>query len=207
MKPVDCSQLSNRRKAFADKNRCDWSVRMANSAELDVIDYQALAEFRYQIRKFWRFSEAAVRAVGLEPQHHQLMLALKGMPDGVRATVGELAERMQIRHHSSVELIDRLTEQGLVQRRRSEQDRRQVLVALTARGERILRELSIHHREELQAIVPQLIGALRSIVASGKRRARVQAARTPADGPRPAPGRQNKPLKNASKQQARRNGP
>ena len=180
---------------------------MANSAELDVIDYQALAEFRYQIRKFWRFSEAAVRAVGLEPQHHQLMLALKGMPDGVRATVGELAERMQIRHHSSVELIDRLTEQGLVQRRRSEQDRRQVLVALTARGERILRELSIHHREELQAIVPQLIGALRSIVASGKRRARVQAARTPADGPRPAPGRQNKPLKNASKQQARRNGP
>ena len=163
---------------------------MANSAELDLIDYQALAEFRYRIRKFWRFSEAAVRAVGLEPQHHQLMLALKGMPDGVRATVGELAERMQIRHHSSVELIDRLTEQGLVQRRRSEQDRRQVLVALTARGERILRELSIHHREELQAIAPQLIGALRSIVASGKRRARTQAMRMPADGQRPALGRQ-----------------
>ena len=154
---------------------------MANSAELDVIDYQALAEFRYQIRKFWRFSETAVRAVGVEPQHHQLMLALKGMPDGVRATIGELAERMQIRHHSSVELIDRLTDQGLVQRRRSEQDRRQVLVALTARGERILRELSIHHREELQAIAPQLIGALRSIVASGKRRARTQARRTPTD--------------------------
>ena len=90
------------------------------------------------------------------------MLALKGLPDGMRATVGELAERLQIRHHSSVELIDRLTEQGLVQRRRSEQDRRQVLVALTARGERILRELSIHHREELQAIAPQLIAALRA---------------------------------------------
>lgn len=180
---------------------------MANSAELDLIDYQALAEFRYQIRKFWRFSEAAVRAVGLEPQHHQLMLALKGMPDGVRATVGELAERMQIRHHSSVELIDRLTEQGLVQRRRSEQDRRQVLVALTARGERILRELSIHHREELQAIAPQLIGALRSIVASGKRRPRTQAMHMPADGQRPALGRQNKLLKNAPKPQARRNAP
>jgi DNA-binding MarR family transcriptional regulator len=79
-----------------------------------------------------------------------------------------------------VELIDRLTEQGLVQRRPSEQDRRQVLVALTARGERILRELSIHHREELQATAPQLIGALRGIVASGKRRARTQLSRTSA---------------------------
>ena len=134
------------------------------------------------------------------------MLALKGMPDGMRATVGELAERLQIRHHSSVELIDRLTEQGLVQRRRSEQDRRQVLVALTARGERILRELSIHHREELQAIAPQLIAALRSIVASGKRRVRTQALRIPADGQRPAPGR-SRPLKSASKPPARRNGP
>jgi len=147
---------------------------------LDVNDYQALAEFRYRIRKFLRFSETAARAAGIEPQHHQLMLALKGLPDGIRATVGELAERLQIRHHSSVELIDRLTEQGLVQRRPSEQDRRQVLVALTARGERILRELSIHHREELQATAPQLIGALRGIVASGKRRARTQLSRTSA---------------------------
>ena len=128
---------------------------MASSADLDVNDYQALAEFRYQIRKFLRFSEAAAREAGLEPQHHQ------------------------IRHHSSVELIDRLTEQGLVQRRRSEQDRRQVLVTLTIRGERILRELSIHHREELQTTAAQLIGALRGIVASGKRRAR-QASRKPA---------------------------
>ncbi len=107
---------------------------MASSAELDVNDYQALAEFRYQIRKFLRFSEGVAREAGIEPQHHQLMLALKGLPDGIHATVGELAERLQIRHHSSVELIDRLTEQGLVQRRRSEQDRRQVLVALTATG-------------------------------------------------------------------------
>lgn len=160
--------------------RCNWSPRMASSADLDVNDYQALAEFRYQIRKFLRFSEGAARAAGIEPQHHQLMLALKGLPDGIRATVGELAERLQIRHHSSVELIDRLTEQGLVQRRRSEQDRRQVLVTLTTRGERILRELSIHHREELQATAPRLIGALRGIVASGKRRARAQGSRTPA---------------------------
>jgi DNA-binding MarR family transcriptional regulator len=153
---------------------------MASSAEWGVNDYQALAEFRYQIRKFWRFSESAARAAGVEPQHHQLLLALKGMPDGVRATVGELAERLQIRHHSSVELIDRLAKQGLVLRRRSEHDRREVLVTLTVRGERILRELSIHHREELQAIVPQLIATLRGIVASGKRRARARTSRSAA---------------------------
>jgi DNA-binding MarR family transcriptional regulator len=152
---------------------------MASSADLDVNDYRALAEFRYQIRKFLRFSEEAARKAALEPRHHQLMLALKGLPEGIRATIGELAERLQIQHHSSVELIDRLTEQGLVQRRRSEEDRRQVLVTLTARGERILRDLSIHHREELQASAPQLIGALRSIVMSGKR-VREQTSRTPA---------------------------
>jgi DNA-binding MarR family transcriptional regulator len=165
---------------------------MASSVELDEIDYQALAEFRYQIRKFWRFSESAAREAGVEPQHHQLMLALKGLPSGVKATVGELADRLQIRHHSSVELIDRLSDQGLVQRRRSEQDRRRVLVALTARGERVLRELSIHHREELQAIAPQLISALRGIVASGKRRARIRASQSPVNG-RPAVQRQKAP--------------
>lgn len=152
---------------------------MASSADLDFNDYRALAEFRYQIRKFLRSSEEAARRAGLEPQHHQLMLALKGLPDGVRASVGELAERLQIQHHSSVELIDRLSEQGLVQRRRADHDRRLVLVTLTVRGERILRELSVHHRQELQAGAPQLLGALREIVASGKRQ-RGQPSRTPA---------------------------
>ena len=142
---------------------------MANPTELEPHDYRALAAFRYSIRKFLRFSEEAAREAGIEPQHHQLMLALKGLPDGTRATVGELAERLQIQHHSSVELINRLVEQGLVQRKRSGQDRRQVLISLTARGERMLRELSIHHRRELQASAPELIAALRSVLGGGLR--------------------------------------
>ena len=142
---------------------------MASPTELQPHDYRALAAFRYSIRKFLRFSEEAARQAGIEPQHHQLMLALKGLPDGTRATVGELAERLQIQHHSSVELINRLVEQGLVQRKRSGEDRRQVLISLTARGERMLRELSIHNRQELQASAPELIAALRSVLGGGRR--------------------------------------
>jgi DNA-binding MarR family transcriptional regulator len=145
---------------------------MASSSELERSDYQALSAFRYRIRKFLRFSEAAARKAGIEPQHHQLMLAVKGLPDGTPATVGEIAERLQIQHHSSVELINRLVEQGLVQRKHAEEDRRQVLISLTGRGERILRELSLHHRKELQAGAPELIAALQRIL--GKRRPRAR---------------------------------
>ncbi|MGA2989260.1 MAG: helix-turn-helix domain-containing protein [Candidatus Korobacteraceae bacterium] len=162
---------------------------MASSTELEVNDYRALSAFRYCIRKFLRFSEEAARKAGIEPQHHQLMLAVKGLPEGTLATVGEIAERLQIQHHSSVELINRLAEQGLVQRKRAGGDRRQVLIFLTVRGERILRALSIHHREELQASAPELIAALRSILG-GKRRAQARAsasrARTPARRAAPA---------------------
>ena len=123
-----------------------------------VNDYRALAEFRYQIRKFLRFSERG----GPRGRHRAAASSVdagaeRDCQTAYRPRWENLPERLQIQHHSSVELINRLSEQGLVQRRRSEQDRRQVLVALTARGERTLRELSIHHREELQAIAPQLI--------------------------------------------------
>ena len=90
-------------------------------------DYQALAELRYQIRRFLHFSEQAARKAGLEPQQHQLMLALKGLPEGVRPRIGELAERLQIQHHSAVELINRLAAGGYVKRGRQSQDRREVL--------------------------------------------------------------------------------
>ena len=73
-----------------------------------MTDYRALAEFRYQLRRFDRFSERAARAVGLEPQQHQLLLAVKGMPAGVHATIGLLAERLQVQHHTAVELVDRM---------------------------------------------------------------------------------------------------
>ena len=112
-------------------------------------DYRALAEFRYQIRKFLRFSERAVRAAGVETRQYQLMLAIKGMPEGARPRIRELANRMQIQHHSAVELVNRLEAGGYARRERGRNDRREVLLGLTAKGERVLEELALHHHEEL----------------------------------------------------------
>jgi DNA-binding MarR family transcriptional regulator len=133
--------------------------------EQEPIDFEALAEFRYQIRKFIRFSERAARDAGVEPQQHQLLLAVKGMPPDVAPSIGEIASRLQIVHHSAVELVDRLEEQGLVQRRRNPDDRRQVFLSLTQKGERVLRELSVHHRRELAASGPELASALRKLLS------------------------------------------
>jgi DNA-binding MarR family transcriptional regulator len=131
--------------------------------DLSMDEYRALAEFRYQIRRFLGFSEEQVRAAGLEPQQHQLLLAIKGLPDGVTATIGELAERLQLRHHSTVELVNRLEKLGFVARAASEQDRRQVIVHLTHSGASILRKLSLAHHQELEIAGPRLSKALRSI--------------------------------------------
>lgn len=129
-------------------------------------DYESLAEVRYQLRRFLHFSEQAARAAGLEPQQHQMMLALKGLPEDTRPRVGELAERLQIKQHSAVELINRLSSAGCVRRHGGSEDRREVLVALTPQGEKILRALSIDHRAELRKRGPALIRALRRAMAT-----------------------------------------
>lgn len=138
------------------------------------IDYQALAEFRYQIRRFLRFSEEAARSAGVEPQQHQLLLALKGLPRGERPTIRTIAERLQIQHHSAVELIDRLEKSGMVQRQRGEEDRREVLVQLSPKGERLLRELSLHHQGELRNSGPTLAQALRRLIGRPVRRQSIE---------------------------------
>jgi len=139
-------------------------------------DYESLAQVRYQIRRFLHFSERAARAAGLEPHHHQLMLALKGLPHGVRPRVAELAERLQIEHHSTVELVNRLAARGYVNRERGEPDRREVLLSLTPKGEKILRELSLHHRAELRTQGPILIAALRRAIEPRRRSAEPTSA-------------------------------
>lgn len=131
--------------------------------DLSPAEYQALAEFRYQLREFLSFSEQAARAGGLEPQQHQLLLALKGAQTRERVTIGDLAERLKIQHHSTVELINRMVERDLVQRSRDEQDQRRVLVTLTAHGEEVLRRLSLLHRTELRLAGPALVQALQAI--------------------------------------------
>lgn len=139
---------------------------MARSGEINDNDYQALAEFRYHIRRFLRFSERAAREAGIEPQQHQLMLAVKGLPEDVQPTISEIAERLQIQHHSTVELVDRLATRGFVTRKRGDEDRRQVIVQLTAKGEKMLRDLSIHHRDELREEGTELVTSLRKLMTS-----------------------------------------
>lgn len=124
-------------------------------------DYELLAEFRYTLRKFLGFSEAAAAAKGLTPQQYQALLAIEGFPGRNRVMIGELAEQMQVAHHSAVGLVNRMQALGLVRREASKTDRRRVEVSLTAKGLSILQTLYLAHREELQSAGPQLIGLLR----------------------------------------------
>jgi DNA-binding MarR family transcriptional regulator len=127
-------------------------------------NFKAMAELRYQIRRFLRFSENAARQAGIEPQQHQLLLAVRGLPEVLKPTIGVLAERMQLQHHSTVELIDRLVERGFLLRLRSTDDKRQVLVKLTHNGEEFLKRLSLHHLQELQSAGPTFVKVLQSLL-------------------------------------------
>ena len=131
-------------------------------------DYRELADFRFEIRRFLHFSEAAAREAGIEPQQHQALLAIKGMPSGTAPTVGVLAERLLLRHQSVVGLVDRLERSGLVQRVPGREDHRQVIVHLTHQGEAILERLSLTHREELEETAPQLARALQAVIRRTK---------------------------------------
>jgi DNA-binding MarR family transcriptional regulator len=142
--------------------RYKWGDVMGEGLSPDR--YQALAEFRYQLRRFLRFSEDAAREIGLEPQHHQLLLMIKGDPGGLM-TIGALAERLQVHQHSAAELVARADARGLVRRTRGEQDRRKVFVSLTEEGEFALDALSQEHHRELQTLAPELIQILQKLIA------------------------------------------
>lgn len=137
------------------------------SGAINENDYRALAEFRHQLRRFLRASEQAARDAGLEPQQHQLMLAVKGMPDDARCTIGDVADRLQIQHHSTVELVDRLVKRGYIQRKQGGEDRRQVLLQLTARGEKVLQRLALYHLQELRVALPELYAMMQELLLSG----------------------------------------
>ncbi len=143
---------------------------------VSVAEYRALAEFRYQIRRFLNVSEQAARAAGLEPQQYLLLLALRGLPEGKQATILTLAERLQLRHHSVVGLIDRLEKRGLVRRVRGKEDRRKVLISLTARGEQILGNLARKRLAELRATGPELVRALGAVIGATRKSAGVRGA-------------------------------
>lgn len=144
-------------------------LKNANDAPMPVrkpiskSQYETLAAFRFALRKFMRFSEDAAGVAGITPQHHQALLAIKGFPGRDQVTVGELAERLQIKHHSAVGLIDRLVLEDLVVRDASAADRRQVYIGLTPRGESILANLASLHREQLRFTGPELSSLLQRL--------------------------------------------
>lgn len=136
---------------------------MAKPRQLVKAQYETLAEFRYALRQFIHFSEEAAHAAGITAQHHQALLAIKGYPGRDSVTVGELAERLQLRHHSAVGLVDRLVAEKLVSRVPSTEDRRQVFIQLTSRGENVLAKLSSAHSQQLRRMGPELSRLLKQL--------------------------------------------
>lgn len=112
-------------------------------------DFETLSDFRYQLRRFMRFSEQITRKNGVTHLQYLLMLHVRGYPGRDWATVGELAERLQAHHHGTVSLVSRCEKLGLVSRRQGEQDRREVQVRLTPKGEKLVEKLARQHRDEL----------------------------------------------------------
>ena len=117
----------------------------AIDVDLSPTGFRQLAEFRHRIRRFLHFSEEAARFKGIEPRQHQLLLAIRGLPSGTHPTIHALSQQLCLRHHSTVELVDRLVCKGAITRRHRDRDHREVLVELTPHGEELLHRLSILH--------------------------------------------------------------
>jgi DNA-binding MarR family transcriptional regulator len=146
-------------------------------------EYRALAELRHRIRRFLQEGDDAARQVGLEPQQYLLLLATRGLPEGQAATILTLAERLSLRHHSTVELVDRMETRGYVRRTRGREDRRQVLVLLQPRGEKLLEQVVGQRIIELRSNGRTLVHAISALLESrptksdkaSKRKVRVEA--------------------------------
>ena len=149
--------------------------------EITTEEYHALAELRYRIRHFLSEGDTVARAVGLEPQQYLLLLAIRGLPEGQEATIRTLAERLALKHHSAVELIDRLATNGYVRRTRGRDDRRRVLVSLLPRGERILEQVARHRIGELRATGHDLVRTIDQLLAKTRK------AQQPNPHKKPAP--------------------
>ena len=137
---------------------------MRAQSDLSLDQYRDLAEFRRQIRRFLHFSEQTAKEHGIEPQQHQLLLAVHGLPEGVKPSIREIASRLFLEHHSTVELVNRLENKGAIARQPGTQDKREVWIKLTATGRAILRKLALAHRTELERSGPELAEALKAIL-------------------------------------------
>jgi DNA-binding MarR family transcriptional regulator len=134
-----------------------------------VIDYAALADLRYHLRRFLRVREVVARQAGVEPQQYLVLLQIKGLAGRQVPTIGVLADRLQINHHAAVQLVDRLARQGMVERRQGGRDRREVVVALKPPGERILRRVAGYSIDELTTDGPRLVASLKRLIEQSAR--------------------------------------
>jgi DNA-binding MarR family transcriptional regulator len=144
--------------------RYNWLM----AKEISTAEYRALAGLRYLIRKFVREGDAVARAAGLEPQQYLLLLAIRGLRENEEATIRALADRLALKHHSAVELIDRLEAHGYVRRSRSRDDRRRVLVSLLPRGEKLLEQVARDRIGELRSSGAALVKAISALLESGR---------------------------------------
>jgi DNA-binding MarR family transcriptional regulator len=140
-------------------------------ADLSLDQYRDLAEFRRQIRQFLHFSEITAKEHRIEPQQHQLLLTVQGLPEVVKPTIREIAARLFIQHHSAVELVNRLETTGAIERTPGNEDRREVWVRLTPAGRALLRRLALAHRTELERSGPDLARALNSVLRHSRKAA------------------------------------
>jgi len=150
--------------------------RGRGARNLDVAQLQRLAEFRFHLRRFLHVSQAELERMGLHSQQYQMLQCVGGMPEGTAPTIANVAERMLLKHNSTVELVDRTIAQGLLRRVGDEADHRRILLRVTPQGERILAKLAEFHTRELEQTGPELVRALDGIVRATRHDAR-QAAR------------------------------
>lgn len=132
--------------------------------KISTPEFRALAELRQRIRYFLREGDAAARSSGLEPQQYLMLLAIRGLPDDAPAKIRTLADRLALKHHSAVELIDRLEGRELVRRARDREDRRQVLVSLTPKGQRLLERVVRQRLVELRAHGRELVRTIDALL-------------------------------------------
>ncbi|PYS08076.1 MAG: MarR family transcriptional regulator [Acidobacteria bacterium] len=139
-------------------------TRRSTKPDVTLADYRALAEFRYELRRYLALSDQAARFAGLHPGQYRFLLMLKGLPDGIEPTIGNLAERLGLRHHSTVELVDRLEKRGFIYRERNERHRSFVFVRIAPKGESILRKIVASRKVDLKKAGPVLVEALNTLI-------------------------------------------
>src|SRR5271170_7135025 len=134
------------------------------SERITEAEYRALGELRYRIRRFLQEGDVTAKQAGLEPQQYLLLLAIRGLPERQEATISALADRLSLRHHSTVELLDRMEARGYVKRIRGREDRRQVLVSLQPRGEKLLEKVVEQRIIELRSNGRELVAAIAALL-------------------------------------------